>query len=184
MIVVISGKAQTGKTTTVNILKEYFPELTEIVIAKSMKDMAKEYFNWDGSEETKPRTLLQQIGNYARFTLNKPEFFINRAIGDIQLLEPYKDLFVISDCRFRNELYSFKAIFKDIITIRLERTNFISPLTIEQQNHESEIDLDNENGWDYKIIASNVDEIKEQLKPIIERIYEDKQTKKDNSTSN
>jgi hypothetical protein len=182
MLIVISGKAQVGKTTTTNILKEYFPELTEIVIAKSMKDMAKEYFNWNGEEETKPRTLLQQIGNYARFTLNKPDFFISRAIGDIQMLEPYKDLFVISDCRFRNELYSLKANFKDIITIRLERTNFISPLTIEEQNHESEIDLDDENGWDYVIVASNVDEIRQQVKPIIERIYEDKQTKENRST--
>lgn len=170
MILIISGKAQTGKTTTVNLLKEHFPDITEIVIAKPMKEMAKDYFNWNGDEETKPRSLLQAIGNYARFTLNKPEFFINRAIGDIQLLEPYKKLFVVSDCRFRNELYSFKASFKDIIAIRIDRTNFTSPLTLEQQCHESEIDLDSEKGWDYIISASNVDEIKEQLKPIIERI--------------
>jgi hypothetical protein len=170
MIIVISGKAQTGKTTTTNILKEYFPELVEIVIAKTIKDIVKQYFDWNGSEETKPRTLLQDIGSYARFTLNKPDFFINRAIGDIQLLEPYKKIFVVSDCRYRNELYSFKANFDKVISIRIERTNFISPLTLEQQNHQSEIDLDNEKGWDYKIIASNVDEIREQLKPIIERI--------------
>jgi hypothetical protein len=71
---------------------------------------------------------------------------------------------VISDCRFKNEiLIPRKKFGEKVITIRLIRTNYISNLTQEQQQHESETALDNFKNWDYIVTAKDLDELYKQL---------------------
>ena len=61
IIFLIGGKARSGKTTLGNFIKEEYKknakQIASMMYANYIKNYAKEYFGWDGSEETKPREL-------------------------------------------------------------------------------------------------------------------------------
>lgn len=63
---IICGKARHGKDTIAEIIKEYYEQknkkLINLQYSSYIKEYAKKISNWDGSEETKPRELLQQLG--------------------------------------------------------------------------------------------------------------------------
>jgi hypothetical protein len=83
--------------------------------------------------------------------LKKPLFHCTRVCEDIQIISDFYDVVIIPDCRFKNEVLYTKAMFPDIATvIRITRLGFESPLTLEQQQHESEINLDDFN-FDYNV---------------------------------
>ena len=75
-IYLLSGKARHGKDTIAGYLKEFYEKDGKKVIfsraGKYIKFYAMEMTGWDGSEETKPRTLLQELGtDVIRNKLNK-----------------------------------------------------------------------------------------------------------------
>lgn len=169
-IYLLSGKARSGKGTIANIIKEYYGnKCIELMFAQTIKRYAKDYFGWDGSDETKPRELLQHMGTEViRVKLNNPNFHLNRVHEDIDILKNYFDYFIISDCRFPNEANLSKNKFKDeCVLIRVERD--YTNLTENQQQHSSEMALDNYNKFDY-IVENNktIDDLKEKIIHIIE----------------
>lgn len=173
-IYLFAAKARHGKDTAC----EYYSKLLQAdnknvlhtLYAKYLKQYAKDYFGWNGKEETKPRELLQILGtDIIRKELNKPDFHVNRICEDIEILSKYFNRFLISDCRFPNEVLVPKQKFgDDVVAIRIVRTNFVSDLTPIQQQHESETALDDFTGFDYVITASNLNELYEQLDMIYE----------------
>jgi len=170
----ISGKAESGKNEVCRIIKEHYEskeiKVCEMLFAKHIKQYAKDYFGWDGEEETKPRDLLQKIGtNLIRDKMNNPNFHANRLIEDVNILSNYFEIFVISDCRFPNEVGLVRQAFQDnVITIRINRPNHISELTQEQLNHQSEAALDNYNHWDFVINNNgNIEQLKSKLDNMI-----------------
>lgn len=176
----ISGKARSGKSTVSQILKEEYEKKGKKAVilsyARYHKDYAISFFGWDGSEETKPRELLQQLGtDIIRQKLNMPLFFINRMIEDIKILSYFFDVIIVSNARFKDEIDIQRDIFKKIITIRVERPNFDNGLTEEQKNHPSEVDLDDYDKFDYYIIN---DESIKDLRPDVQAII-DKEGKLD-----
>lgn len=154
----LSGKAESGKNLACDIIKYYYQnqgiEVCDMLFAKHLKQYAKEYFGWDGSEKTKPRELLQSMGtDIIRDKMNDPNFHARRLVEDINILSNYFDIFLISDCRFPNEVELTKDAFGgNVKQIRIERPNHVSKLTKEQREHKSETALDDYDGWDYKII--------------------------------
>lgn len=170
-VIVISGKAQNGKTTATTYLSSRLDKSVELMIAKPLKDYARTLLNWNGSEETKPRTFLQDIGNYIRFELNKPDLLINRTIEDIQAMAKYCDTFFISDCRFKNELKLLREVFaSELITIRIERQGFENNLTETQKQHITEVDLDDYVGFDYVIRPTTKESLYGELDVVVKRI--------------
>ena len=151
-IYLISGKAGSGKNTVSKLIKEYYGEQTcEIAFAKHLKQYAKDYFGWDGKEETKPRKLLQTLGtDIIRNELEIEDFHADRLVEDIYILQKFFNVFVIPDCRFPNEIGEVVSAFGDnVILIRVNRNN--NRLTNKEKNHESETALDNWFGWDHVI---------------------------------
>ena len=110
-IFVIAGKAQTGKDATAKLIRKYGEKynLKTAIIQYSMyvKLYARALTGWDFEEETKPRTLLQNIGQDVRSMVSQ-RFFINRIIDDIRILANYVDIIVISDARLPEELDDIK----------------------------------------------------------------------------
>ena len=83
LIFLISGRARNGKGTVSKLLKEKLEEknfkVCEIQVMRTLKGYLKDYFDWDGTEETKPRKMLQQIGtDIIREKMNKEYFHIDR----------------------------------------------------------------------------------------------------------
>jgi hypothetical protein len=172
LLVIVSGKAQHGKSSTVAYLRAELEAqgipTTELMIAKPIKDYAKEHFGWDGGEATKPRKFLQDIGNYIRFDMANPDFLINRCCEDARILSPHRPIIFVSDCRFRNELDTFRAHFlpQNLLTIRVQRTNFESPLTPAEQAHITETDLDGVTNWDITVSADTLPHLHAALTPL------------------
>ena len=175
----VSAKAEHGKDTFYEIVNNYYDKkdikVCHMLFAKHLKQYAKDYFGWDGKEETKPRELLQTIGtNVIRDKMNNPNFHANRLIEDIQILSNYFDVFVITDCRFPNEVELVKNAFNDKVkSIRIERPNHKSRLTKEQLLHKSETSLDDYNNWDYKIINDGtLENFKGKVYNIVDKVGE------------
>lgn len=144
-IICISGKAQHGKDTTAGFLKECFTDKARSVLIAHYGDLVKyickTFFDWDGQKDERGRTLLQEVGTDTVRT-RTPDFWV-RFIKDVLDHFPDKwDYVIIPDCRFPNEVDYLKEYGYDVIHVRVFRGNFISPLTIEQQKHASEMALD------------------------------------------
>lgn len=174
IIYYIGGKAQHGKTTVGKMIKEYYEKKSKKVAvlqhSKYIKDYAKDYFGWDGSEETKPRELLQQLsGQLIKEKLGKHEIFINRIIEDIEILSYFFDCIVVDDVRIKNEFLIPKKKFNKMISIKLVRPNFDNGLTLEQQKHITETDLDDFNDVDYVILNDkDIEGLRNKIYKVIE----------------
>jgi len=152
-IILISGKAQHGKDSTADILMQYLEgKSVKLAFADYLKYLATKFFNWNNIKDEQGRELLQKLGtDIIRDKLGWQNFHVDRICQDIKIAENEYDYFLIPDTRRKNEIYITKGMFPDkVITIRVIRTDFKSPLTLEQQNHISETDLDHFN-FDYYV---------------------------------
>jgi len=156
IIFLIAGRARSGKTTIGKIIEEYYIKQDKKVInspyTKYLKQYIKEIFNEEITEDKKPRDLLQKISSeLIKKELNKPNFFIDRQLEDLEIYAYFTDVIIISDVRFKEEIDVEKEKFKKAISIGVIRPNYKSDLTEEQLNDVTEVSLDNYDKFDYKI---------------------------------
>ena len=172
-IILIAGKAQSGKTTLANYLKENLEKENKQVILSPYTKYLKQYIE-DITEEkvtesNKPRDLLQKLSSeLIKKKLGYNNLFIERQIEDINIYSFFKDYIIIPDVRFKNEIDKIKEKFSNTISIKIERKDFITNLTKEQQNDITETSLDNEMDFDYIIENNNNTDLNEIAKKIIE----------------
>ena len=172
-IIIISGKARAGKDTTATMLKEIYSDKKVINLQYSsyIKEYAKKISNWDGSEETKPRELLQQLGTDIIRKKIDDEFFIKKIIDDIKVYSFFFDVITISDARFKKEIDNIRNVFDNVIAVHIVRPNFDNGLTDEQRKHPSEIDLDDYDKYDYDLINDGtLDDLKIKVERLVEVI--------------
>ena len=153
-IIVLSGKARSGKDTSMEIIKNKYESLGKKVVclfyASYIKEYAKKISDWDGEDETKPRTLLQILGtDIIRNTIDD-KFFINRIIEDIKVYSKFFDIIIIGDARFPMEIEDIKNSFNNVISVRINRKD-MNDLTVVEKQHITETALDDYNGYDYII---------------------------------
>ena len=156
-IILLSGKAECGKDTLASFLKKELEQNGKKVLidrfAKYIKDYAIK-LGWDGKTKDEYwRRFLQITGTEViKQDLNLKCFHAKRLSEDIQILHKCGvDTFIISDCRFRDEVTYLQSMFPDnVITIRINRLGHKNKLTEEQRHHKSETDLDNFK-FDYNI---------------------------------
>lgn len=157
-LVLISGKAESGKDTVANIIKDNSKGKAHILhMATELKDLATSFFGWNGEKDEKGRYLLQLLGDGGR-GFDK-EIWVNKMITKLRGLHANAvfedDTFIISDIRYLNEIefLQYWAVSNDInfYTIRVERSSHTSRLTEEQLQNASEVELDKCQDWDYVI---------------------------------
>lgn len=173
VIYLIGGKARTGKGTVSKIIKEEYEKkgykVCEIQIMRTLKNYLKDYFDWDGLEDTKPRKLLQEMGyDLIRDKMNMPYFHIDHLTDDIKVLSNFFDIFIVSDIRLPIEIDTIKERFNNVISINIIKDNYISPLKVDEVNHITETALDNYKNFDYKLVNSNLDELKNDIIKIVD----------------
>ena len=161
-VILISGKAEAGKTTTANIIKTFLEarckKVACIPYGQYVKDTAKTIWNWNGEKDKKGRELLQWWGTDI-VREQDPNFWVDSVVRLAKVIDKYVDYLIVDDCRFINEIEAWRAIkyvaldsatdalsskqrFSDIITIRVERPGHENALTPEQRRHPSETELD------------------------------------------
>lgn len=153
----VSGKARSGKGEVSNIIKNYYSDLKCITLSFGhyIKEYAKNVSDWDGSEDTKPRTLLQNIGIKLVREKIDPNLFIRRIIEDIEVYSYFYDVIIINDVRLKEELKALKEKYPNSISFRIERKDYTNNLTPEENNHITETDLDSVSDFDFIIDNNN-----------------------------
>lgn len=174
-IIILSGKARTGKDTTSLMIKDIYESRNQKIInlayGSYIKEYAKKISNWDGSDETKPRELLQQLGTDIIRNKIDEEFFIKKMIDDIKVYSYFFDIITISDARFKKEIDNIRNVFDNVIAINIIRPNFDNGLTEEQKKHKSEIDLDDYNNYNHELINNRtLNDLKIEVERLIEVI--------------
>ncbi len=174
MIYMISGKAHNGKDTFANFLKEELEKQNKKVcilhLASYLKQMINNYFEYDDEKEF--RTLMQEVGtDLIRIKMGKKDYFTNRIFEDIEILNNYYDTFIISDVRLRDEFIKFEKKYNNVIKINITRPNF-EYLTDKQEKHITETDLDNYNDFNYKVVNTTLDKLKNDAKKIVLEVNE------------
>lgn len=175
IIYLISGRARNGKGTVSTLLKDEYEKqglrVCEIQVMRTLKGYLKDYFGWDGKEETKPRKMLQEIGtDIIRNEMNKPFFHINRLIEDIEVLSKFFDVFIVNDIRLPLEIETIKEKFPNAVSINVTRKDYVSPLKISEQVHITELALNDYKSFDYEIINSEIDKLKDDIIKIISEV--------------
>lgn len=107
-----------------------------------LKYICSSYFGWDGVKDDKGRKILQYVGTDVIRKQN-PNLWVDFVVQMLKYFHENWDYVIIPDCRFPNEISSIAENGFDTVHLRVERGNFISPLTKEQQKHLSETALDN-----------------------------------------
>lgn len=172
-IICISGKAQNGKDTVANMMKINLQSCGYKVLvahyADLLKYICKTFFNWDGNKDETGRSILQRVGTEV-IRNKKPDFWVSFIIDILNFFEDEWDYVLIPDSRFPNEVMQLIKAGFNVNFIRVKRTGFISPLTEEQQKHESETALDNYkpdylllNDDTLSTLKSKVDELTEKI---------------------
>lgn len=150
-IIMICGKARSGKDTLTDYLIPGLEDekVCRIQISQYIKYYAMKYFGWDGSEETKPRDLLNKLGTEIIRNKIDPEFHINRLLQDIEVLSYFFDTFIVNDVRFPIEIEKVKEKFDNVTTIKIFRES--DELTESQKKEVSETALDDYTDFDFVV---------------------------------
>lgn len=103
-IILISGKAEAGKTTAAKFLKEYLESRGEHVAitpyGQLVKDLCKMLYGWNGQKDEAGRQLLQHFGTDVVRAV-RPDYWVDHIIELSCLLYNEFDTFIIDDSRFR-----------------------------------------------------------------------------------
>ena len=144
-VLCISAKAQHGKDTAANIIKEYLEAKGKKVLITHYADLVKfvctNFFNWDGKKDEKGRTLLQYVGTDI-ISSQQPAYWADFIVSILKFFENEWDYVLIPDCRYPIEFTQVEKSFPAKL-LRVERPNFENGLTEKQKLHISETSMDN-----------------------------------------
>lgn len=166
LIFVLSGKAKSGKNLLADKIKNYYKNkrCIQISYAFYLKNYVKNIYGWSGSEEDKPRELLQKIGIDLIKNKIDSNLLIRRVCEDIKVYSYFYDIIIITDARLKDEIETPKRLFNNVVTIRIDSIYYDKKMTIEQMNHITETNLDNYDKFDY--IINDFDKLEEILSKI------------------
>lgn len=166
LIFVLSGKAKSGKNLIADKIENYYKnkKCIQISYAFYLKNYVKNIYDWSGSEEDKPRELLQKIGIDLIKNKIDSNLLIRRVCEDIKVYSYFYDIIIITDARLKDEIEIPKRLFNNVVTIRIDSIYYDKKMTIEQMNHITETNLDNYDKFDY--IINDFDKLEEILSKI------------------
>ncbi len=166
LIFVLSGKAKSGKNLIADKIENYYKNkrCIQISYAFYLKNYVKNIYDWNGSEEDKPRELLQKIGIDLIKNKIDSNLLIRRVCEDIKVYSYFYDIIIITDARLKDEIEIPKRLFNNVVTIRIDSIYYDKKMTIEQMNHITETNLDNYDKFDY--IINDFDKLEEILSEI------------------
>lgn len=168
-IILLNAKARHGKDTFAVYLAEELKKrnLSYLIShnAASVKDLAYDYFDWDGIKDDKGRGLLIDITN----TGYKYDPYFWEKKNKINILE--RDFYIIPDWRYIKTLEYFKNKGYKITTVHIDRTNFENNLGESLKNDSSERGF-NSFEFDFEIKNESLENLKTYAKIVIDNIIE------------
>ena len=169
-VFLLHARAQSGKNTCANLMKEYYEQRGKRVIIIAFADYVKftleKYYNITDFKTPEGRTRIQHYATeQIRDGYNKT-FWAELVANYLDAIQKDFDIAIIPDWRFENEYAMIKLHFHDkTIPVLITRPdiNIVDNMTTEQRSHRSETELDNFKNFSYNIINDNIDETYNQL---------------------
>jgi len=144
-VILISGKAGSGKDSTAKIMRSFLMSDGKSVLithyADVLKFVCQHFFNWDGEKDKAGRRLLQYVGTDL-VRSQDPNFWADFLASMLKFFNGRWDYVIIPDTRFPNEIEVMKKGGFDTMHVRIDRPNLESKLTDEQKRHISETAMD------------------------------------------
>jgi hypothetical protein len=177
-VILLAGKAESGKTLAANIIKEEIESLGKTALIMSfagyLKFICKSYYKWDGKKNEEGRSLLQRLGTDVVRKKN-PDFWAKTVFDFITTFDGEFDYFILDDTRFKNEISIFEEYNPLCYTsVRIGRLNYENSLSPSQRLHPSETDLDNIN-LDVTVYSNTGEE--NLRKAIVNKLFTTNQSK-------
>jgi len=171
-VICISGKAGHGKDQVGDYMQKALEKRGERVLVTHFGDPVKfvcsSFFGWNGKKDEAGRAVLQYVGtNKVRGKF--PGFW---ALFIAQILTVFKDdwdYVLIPDLRFPNELQTLQDYGFDVCAVRVERPCVNSNLNEKQQEHISEVAMDEYNFKHVIVNDSNLKELKRQAELLLDK---------------
>lgn len=162
IIVGISGKAESGKNTFVELARKTDHNLItfDFAFANEVKRLAFD-LGWDGQKDDKGRSGLIWLGDGARKHFDH-DIWIKKLQKNMREIVKQSDciinkdyaIFFVTDMRYENESEALWELAKEVgaeyYSVRVNRPWHESKLTVEQRKNASETSLDNY-AFDYVI---------------------------------
>lgn len=176
-VILINGKARCGKSTLASLMCKYLQPNLKAPILKihngdKVKELAKDFFKWDGAKTVDGRQLLLDITN-AGYNYD-PYFWEQKSIDTI--VEKNAMVTIIQDWRYISTYEYFKACNFNVITIHLERTMLNNDLSDKQRQDKSEQKF-SDKYYDYQVINArdNLDYVERVVRDyLVPKIIEDR----------
>lgn len=177
LIILIAGKARSGKGTIAKYLEQIYLEQGKKVVVSPYTKYLKQYIEditgQKIDDENKPRDLLQQLSSkLIKETFGDNDFFIRRQIEDIKVYSYFMDVIIIPDVRFPREIEKIRDRFLNVFSIGVTRLHWISDLTEEQRKDITETSLDHYHHYDFEINNKEGFDFQKKALEIIHQIEE------------
>ena len=144
-IILITGKARSGKDTAAEFIRETLEENGRSVLVTHYADLVKyvctKFFGWNGLKDDTGRTLLQKVGTDCVRREN-PDFWVDFILFMLECFPDEWDYVIIPDCRFRNEYEKPVREKFDTTLLRIVRPGYDGGLSESQKSHPSETEQD------------------------------------------
>lgn len=178
IVIMLSGRAGTGKSTSANYLNELAKqdglESTVASFSTPLKNIAMS-MGWDGKKDERGRKLLQRLGSEVGREYDE-DMWCKLLFGWLEGGRVY-DVIFIDDWRFVSEYKFVKNRFPYIpISVRIEAPDREILKGTEDYNHISEISLpeDHPNFYDFSVLNKDDEtNLKENLNRIWKSINTD-----------
>ncbi len=138
-ILLINGKAQSGKSLLAEKLASKLSNAKCYHNADAVKSIAKAMYSWDGIKDDKGRELLISITNKG-YSLDK---YYWEACNSVTMIHDNVEVAIIPDFRYMNTYNYFKEHDSmDVYTIYIAMDKDINDLNEIMKNDSSEVKLD------------------------------------------
>lgn len=165
VFICISGKAGSGKDTAADIFATQFKQHGRSVLITHYADLLKficqNYFGWNGQKDEFGRSLLQYVGTEC-VRGQDPDYWVDFIVNVVRMFPDKWDYVIIPDTRFPNEIERIADAGYPLWHVHIERDEFESKLTPDQQKHKSETSL-NDTEPDFVIHNTTIAMLEKQL---------------------
>lgn len=164
IVITFSGKARSGKDTSVQFVKKHFEEqgmnVFCLAYADYLKALCRRNFGYDDADKEHQRKILQKFGTDVVREIDDI-FWVETVFNTVDVLREAYDVFLISDARYENELRPYPWTLGYAVFNTLVRRKEDNGLSDAERSHSSEVLAESEDTSKFHFLIDNNEGLEE-----------------------